>query len=74
MIFDESSARVLCAVAAILLGNSANFAQALNLYSILGELSSMLAENFKVFQDPKPRTSDSVMYIKYTIILPKRIN
>jgi len=34
----------------------------------------MLAEKFKVFQDPKPRTSDSVMYIKYTIILPKRIN
>ena len=40
MIFNESSARVLCAVAEILLGNSANFVQALNLYSILGELSS----------------------------------
>ena len=74
MIFDESSARVLCAVAAILLGNSANFAQALNLYSILGELSFILAENFKVFQDPKSRIPDSVMYIKYTIIFSGRIN
>lgn len=34
----------------------------------------MLAKNFKVFQDPKPRTSDSVMYIKYTIIFLGRIN
>ncbi len=34
----------------------------------------MLAENFKVFQDLKSRESDSVMYIKYTIILPRRIN
>ena len=74
MIFDESSARVLCAVAAILLGNSANFVQALNLYSIFGELSSMLAENFKVFQDLKSRESYSVMYIKYTIIFPERIS
>lgn len=74
MIFDESSARVLCAVAAILLGNSANFAQALNLYSILGEISFILAENFKVFQDLKSRESDSVIYIKYTIIFPERIN
>lgn len=48
--------------------------QALNLYSILGELSFILAENFKVFQDPKSRESDSVMYIKYTIIFPERIN
>ena len=31
----------------------------------------MLAENFKVFQDPKSRTSDSVMYIKCTIISPE---
>ena len=74
MIFNESSARVLCAVAAILLGNSANFAQALNLYSILGELSFILAENFKVFQDLKSRESDSVMYIKYIIIFPGGIN
>ena len=34
----------------------------------------MLAENFKVFQDLKSRESDSVMYIKYTIIFPERIN
>ena len=34
----------------------------------------MLAENFKVFQDLKSRESYSVMYIKYTIILRKRIN
>ena len=74
MIFNESSARVLCAVTAILLGNSANFALALNLYSILGELSFILAENFKVFQDLKSRESDSVMYIKYIIIFPRGIN
>lgn len=34
----------------------------------------MLAENFKVFQDPKSRIPDSVMYIKYTIIFSGRIN
>jgi|GEM_PF-5899706 len=34
----------------------------------------MLAENFKVFQYLKSRESDSVMYIKYTIIFPERIN
>ena len=34
----------------------------------------MLAEKFKVFQDPKSRIQDSVMYIKYTIIFSERIN
>ena len=68
MIFDETNHLLAFCV---LLRRSY---KALNLYSILGELSSIIAENFKVFQDLKSRTSNSVMYIKYTIIFPGRIN
>ena len=69
------SDRVLrCSALPYIYKTRADDLQALNLYSILGELSSILAENFKVFQDPKSRIQDSVMYIKYTIIFSERIN